>query len=295
MIRPITPSLWFDTQAEEAANFYCSLFTPSSVKSITRYSKEGFEFHKRPEGSVLTVAFQLAGLPFTALNGGPQFAFNPSVSFYVVCRTEQEADALWNSLQEGGSVMMPLDKYPWSAKYGWLNDRFGLSWQVAVHEEEKFEDKISPAFLFMGENQPKGEEALQFYTSLFPGSSVVHIARFEEGEGSIPGTIKHAMFKLNHQTFMIMGSSMQHAFDFNEAVSFQVLCDTQQEIDHYWHAFADGGLESQCGWVKDRFGVWWQVVPAILPKLLSDPAKAGNVMNAFLQMKKFDIEQLLQA
>ncbi len=152
----ITPCLWFDNQAEEAANFYTSIFKNSKIESISRYGKEGFEIHGQKEGTALTVGFQINGQSFTALNGGP-------------------------------------------------------------------------------------------------------------------------------------------VFKFNEAISFQVYCETQEEIDHYWNKLTVGGQESQCGWLKDKFGLSWQIVPSILPKLMSDPTKAGRVTKAFLQMKKFDIEKLIQA
>ncbi len=155
-LKQITPCLWFDSQAEEAANFYTSIFKNSKIKNISRYGKEGFEIHGRKEGSVLTVSFQINGQPFTALNGGPLFKFN-------------------------------------------------------------------------------------------------------------------------------------------EAISFQVFCDTQKEINYYWDKLTEDGQESQCGWLKDKFGVSWQIVPTILPKLIIDPTKAERVTKAFLQMKKFDIQKLKQA
>jgi predicted 3-demethylubiquinone-9 3-methyltransferase (glyoxalase superfamily) len=156
MTHQITPCLWFDNQAEEAVNFYTSIFKNSKIENISRYGKEGFEFHHQKEGTAMTVGFQINGQSFTALNGGP-------------------------------------------------------------------------------------------------------------------------------------------IFKFNEAISFQVYCDTQSEIDNYWVKLTEGGQESQCGWLKDKFGVSWQIIPSILPKLMSDPARAGRVTNAFMQMKKFDIEKLKQA
>ncbi|MBI3519009.1 MAG: VOC family protein [Bacteroidetes bacterium] len=149
--------LWFDNEAEEAANFYTSVFKNSSIGHISRYGKEGFEFHGKPEGTALTVSFKLNNMSFNALNGGPQFKFN-------------------------------------------------------------------------------------------------------------------------------------------ESVSIVVNCDTQEEIDHYWnHLTSGGGKESQCGWLKDKYGLWWQIVPTILGSLMSDPAKAPRVMNAFMKMKKFDIATLVNA
>jgi len=291
----ITPCLWFDNQAEEAAGFYTSLFSDSTIKNISRYGKEGFEVHGQKEGTALTVEFQLNGQLFNALNGGPHFKFNPSVSFYVVCETEKEVNLLWEKLSEGGSVMMALDKYDWSGRYGWLNDRFGLSWQIALGKLEDTVQKFSPALMFMGSQHHLAEEAVHFYTSIFPDSKVKHILRYTTDEKDTTGTVKHAQFTINNQTFMIMGSSMEHQFKFNEAISFQVFCDTQKEIDYYWDKLTDGGSEGQCGWLKDKYGVSWQIVPSMLGQLMSNPAKAGSVMNAFLKMKKFDIAKLMKA
>jgi len=156
MTNPITPCLWFDNQAEEAANFYVSVFKNSKIESISRYGKEGFEIHGQKEGTVLTVGFKINGQSFTALNGGP-------------------------------------------------------------------------------------------------------------------------------------------IFKFSEAISFQVFCENQEEIDYYWSTLTDGGEEGQCGWLKDKFGLSWQIVPSILPELMSNPTRAERVTKAFLQMKKMDIEKLRQA
>lgn len=118
----ITPCLWFDKQAEEAAAFYTAIFKNSSIGRITHYGKEGFEIHGRAEGSVMTVEFELDGQAFTALNGGPVFKFNEAVSFQVLCETQQEMDFYWKKLAEGGDEQ--------AQQCGWLKDRFGLSWQV---------------------------------------------------------------------------------------------------------------------------------------------------------------------
>jgi len=153
---PITTCLWFDNQAEEAAKFYTSIFKDSSIGSINRYGKEGFEFHGQKEGTAMTVSFQINGHSFLALNGGSLFKFN-------------------------------------------------------------------------------------------------------------------------------------------EAISFQIFCDTQEEIDYHWNKLTAGGEEVQCGWLKDKYGVSWQIIPSILSELMSNPEKAGRVTNAYMQMKKFDIEKLLNA
>ena len=295
MKNKIIPCLWFDNQAEVAVNFYISLFDNSKTGNISRYGKEGFEIHGQKEGTVLTVAFQLNGQSFTALNGGPIFKFNPSISFFVVCETEKEVDFLWEKLSEQGTVMMELGKYDWSEKYGWLNDRFGLSWQISLDKLENTGRKFSPALLFMGPNHLLAEEAVHFYTSVFPESAIKGILKYRADENEKEGTVKHAQFTLLNQTFMIMGNSMPNDFNFNEAISFQVICKTQDEIDYYWQKLTEGGNEGQCGWLKDKYGLSWQIIPEILEELMSNPEKSGRVMQAFLQMKKFDIEKLVQA
>ncbi len=121
-MQKIIPNLWFDSNAEEAAKFYVSIFKNSKLGNISRYGKEGFEIHKRPEGSVMTVEFQIEGQNFLALNGGPIFKFNESISFIVNCETQEEVDYYWEKLSEGGD--------PNAQQCGWLKDKFGLSWQI---------------------------------------------------------------------------------------------------------------------------------------------------------------------
>jgi predicted 3-demethylubiquinone-9 3-methyltransferase (glyoxalase superfamily) len=124
--KPITPCLWFDTQAEEAARYYTSIFKNSKLGNISRYDEAGHDVHGKPAGSVLTVEFELNGQRFTALNGGPHFKFNEAVSFQIMCESQEEVDYYWNKLSEGGD--------PKAQQCGWLKDKFGLSWQVIPTE-----------------------------------------------------------------------------------------------------------------------------------------------------------------
>jgi len=143
-IQKITPCLWFDNQAEEAAKFYVSLFPNSAVGAVTRYGKEGFEVHGRPEGSVMTVNFSLEGQEFTALNGGPHFKFSEAISFVVRCETQTEVDHYWDELGEGGDER--------ARQCGWLKDKYGVSWQIV------------PAALFemmAGTDRIKSERAMR--------------------------------------------------------------------------------------------------------------------------------------
>jgi predicted 3-demethylubiquinone-9 3-methyltransferase (glyoxalase superfamily) len=135
IVQKISPCLWFDGNGEEAAKFYVSIFKNAQIGAVTRFGKEGFEIHGRPEGSAMTVTFFLEGQEFTALNGGPHFKFNEAVSFVVHCETQAEIDHFWNSLGEGGD--------PKAQQCGWLKDKFGLSWQIVpavLHEMIKSGD-----------------------------------------------------------------------------------------------------------------------------------------------------------
>jgi predicted 3-demethylubiquinone-9 3-methyltransferase (glyoxalase superfamily) len=140
----IAPCLWFDSQAEEAARFYVSVFKNSKIVSVARYSKAGQETHKRPAGSVMVVAFELDGQAFTALNGGPVFTFNEAVSLQINCDTQEEVDYYWEKLSKGGN--------PRAQQCGWLKDKYGLSWQVVP--------RVLPEMLKDHES-PKAERAMQ--------------------------------------------------------------------------------------------------------------------------------------
>ncbi len=290
----ITPFLWLDGKAEAAATLYISLFENSRLGNISRYGSEGADIHRQPVGQAMVVEMELAGCKINALNGGPMFKINPSISFFVQLKTEDEVAALWNGLVEGGEVMMAMDTYPWSPRYGWLKDRFGVSWQIALATRD-FSQTITPFLLFTGEQAGKAEEAINLYTSLFENSKIEAILRHDGTAGQVKGTIQHAQFCLNGEMFMAMDSAFDHGFGFNEGLSLMVSCDSQQQVDHLWTALiADGGAVGNCGWLKDRFGLSWQIIPKALFRLLSHPdrAAAGRVMNAMLGMHKLDIAAL---
>lgn len=295
-MKKIAPFLWFDNQAEEAVRFYTSLFKNSAIKGDVRYDDEGANASGRPKGTVMTVPFQIEGQEFVALNGGPIFKFTPAVSFFVSCEAHEEIDKLWDTFSEGGKVLMEFQQYPFSEKFGWLQDKFGLSWQLNLGRRAQ---KIAPFLLFVGKQHGKAEEAMKLYISLFKNSSISRVERYGAGESGAEGTVKHAVFSLGGQEFMAMDSNLDHHFTFNEAISFVVNCETQKEVDYYWEKLSAGGDEKaqQCGWLKDKYGVSWQIVPTILPELLQDknPVKSQRVMKAMLQMKKIDIDSLQRA
>jgi predicted 3-demethylubiquinone-9 3-methyltransferase (glyoxalase superfamily) len=289
----ITPFLWFDGKAEEAAKLYASVFDNSKIVDI-KYWGQGSPF---PKEQVMTATFELDGQQFYAFDAGPMFKINPSISFFIVCETEEETDAVWQKLAEGGSVLMPLDKYDWSEKYGLLQDRFGISWQVSFGKISDVGQKFTPSLLFTQEYSGSAEEAINYYTSVFDNSSISGILKYTAGENEVEGTVKHAQFNLGKQVFMAMDSSGPHAFKFTEAISFFVNCIDQEEGDYFWEKLSEGGQKSRCGWLKDKFGVSWQIVPEVLINLMGDPdsQKAKRVMDAMMKMDKIIIADLENA
>jgi len=273
------PCLWFDGNAREAAEYYCSVFKESEIRSDNQ----------------VVLIFEASEQKFMLLNGGPGFRINPSISFYVIYESTEELDSAWEKLISGGSELMPLNEYPWSKKYGWLQDRFGVNWQLSMGKLREMGQKFTPSLMFTGKNNGLAENAINLYTSVFRNSYIRFISRYEKGENDTEGNIKHAQFVLDNHVFAAMESSLMHNFTFNEGFSFVVECDSQEEIDYFWNKLTEGGEEGQCGWLKDKYGVSWQIIPSILEQLMLVPGKAKNVMDAYLKMKKFEIDKLLEA
>lgn len=294
----IVPCLWFDTEAEEAVEFYTSLFGNSKVNSVTRYPAAGHEIHQMKEGSVMSIDFELEGYQIQALNGGPHFKLNPSTSLFMVCRDEAEINRLWKTLIGNGKALLPLDSYDWSSRYGWLQDRYGLNWQFMIEDDEyRPEQRLCPLLFFTGASHGKAEEAVNYYTSIFENSGVEGIQKYQEEDNNkyALGKVKHAQFQFFGETFMAMDSGMENDFPFSEAFSLVVQCKDQQEIDKYWEKLTAGGdpQAQQCGWLKDKFGFPWQVVPVGMEDFLNHPdkEKANRSMEAMLKMKKIDLKQ----
>ena len=290
IMQKIVPHLWFDKEAKEAAAFYASLFENSKIKSITTITGT-------PSGDCDVVTFDLAGQEFRAISAGPYFKLNPSISFFVVFSNEEEIEAVWNALVNGGKVLMPYNTYPWAHKYGWLQDTYGLSWQLSWSEHHKVEQKITPFLMFTKDLAGKTKEAIETYTGVFPNSNIQMVAPYVNGDGDKEGFIKHSRFTLDGQHFMAMDSSMPHDFTFNEALSLTVNCDTQEEIDYYWGKLSAVPQAEQCGWLKDKYGVSWQIVPSAMSDMMAsgNKEKVAQVTQAFLTMKKFDIKTLEDA
>ena len=290
-MQKITPHLWFDKEAKEAAKFYLSVFPNSRITNVNT-------LHNTPSGDCDIVSFTLSGQEFIAISAGPLFKINPSISFTVVCETKEEVDLLWKKLSKGGKALMELGEYPFSERYGWIQDQYGVSWQLIFFRNHKLKQTISPFLMFVGDVCGKAEEAINFYVSVFKNAKAGEMIRYDKAQKpEQEGTVAHAFFTLEGQEFAALDSAREHNFTFNEAISFIVRCDSQPEIDYYWKKLSQGGEESVCGWLKDKFGVSWQVVPTVMDEMMKDkdPERLARVTEAFLKMKKFDIAELEKA
>lgn len=281
----IFPCLWFNGDGKEAADFYCEIFNG-----------------KITADTPVVLNIELFGQKLMFLNAGPQFEKNASISFTILCETEDEVQQYWNELSKNGTILMELDEYPWSKKYGWVRDHFGVTWQIYLGEKLG-DQNIIPTLMFIHQNNGQAEKAIEFYTSIFPNSKVGGILKYGDGVGNenheISENIQHADFEIDHYTMFCMDNSHDHQFDFNEGISMVVMTDDQIQTDHLWNSLLlDGGRESMCGWLKDQFGVSWQIVPKRLLELMNDfdqPQKAQKVVEAMMSMQKIVIADLENA
>lgn len=299
-MKKITLHLWFDKEAKGAAELYTSLFPNSKITNITTIHEV-----PTPTGDCDIISFELSGQPFMAINAGPLFRFNPSISFIVNFdpsrdkNARKHLDKLWGKLSQGGTALMPLDKYPFSEHYGWIQDKYGLSWQLILSNPEgEGRPGIVPSLMFVGAVAGCAEVAVNFYLSVFKNSKPGIVARYGIGqEPDKEGTIMFSDFVLGGQWFAAIESAREHAFAFNEAISLLVPCETQEEIDYYWQKLSADPKAERCGWLKDKYGLSWQIWPTAMGEMMTKgtPGQIARVTEAFLQMKKFDIAALVRA
>lgn len=312
MGQKIIPHLWYDKEAKEAAEFYVSVF-PSINEQAESKVNSVYTLHNTPSGDCDVVGFKIWGHEFMSISAGPYFKFNPSVSFMVNFDPAQDSNAkakiddVWKKLSDGGNALMPLGKYPFSERYGWIQDKYGLSWQLILTSPNgEIRPLIMPSMLFTQAVCGKTEEATNFYLSVFQNSPNANqgsakrgtLARYPGGmDPDKEGTIMFTDFTLNDQWFVAMDSARMHEFTFNEAVSLLINTENQEEIDYYWGKLSAVPAAEQCGWLKDKYGLSWQVSPKHLEEMMQKgtPEQVERVTKAFLQMKKFDLAKLKEA
>lgn len=288
----IVPHLWFDDDAAEAVKFYTGLFEDSEITLVQ--TLEG-----TPSGdNAAFYDFKLAGQTFEALNGGPHVTFNPSISLSVNCDTKEEVEKLWEQLVDGGKVLMELKAYPFSELYGWLEDKYGLSWQIIYTAGFDYDQKITTQLMFSGPVTGKAREAINHYTNIFKDGVIGDLYEYEEGESNHPDArISHANFSILGTEILIADNGNEVDYHFTEAISLMVFCVTQAEIDYYWEKLTADPDAEACGWLKDKYGVSWQIVPANMNDLIErgTDKQVAAVMKELLEMKKIDIEHLERA
>ncbi len=294
----ITPTIWFDGNAGEAVEFYTSVFgAGSAVLNTTPYPETGLpDFQRDRAGQLLVAEFSLRGHRLTALNAGDEFAPTPAISFMLnfdpLHYSDEQAaradlDTLWQQLAADGKVLMPLQEYEFSARYGWVQDRYGVSWQlILTNPEGDPRPFLIPALMFGGPHQNQAADAVDYWTHVFSNSSIG--AQFHYPQPTGPATPKSLMFSeftLEGQWFVATDSAVEQEFTFTEGVSLLIACEDQAEIDRFWTALSAVPEAEQCGWCTDQFGVSWQIVPKNINHLLKQPSAYNNM----LQMRKLVI------
>lgn len=270
----IVPNLWFDRNADDAAEFYAAAFPDTRIDARVTYPTSGLpEFQADRAGETLSVDVVIDGYRLTLINGGPEFGPNPSISFFVNFDPSRLADArgaldeLWGRLVDGGIVLMPLDAYDFSPRYGWVVDHFGVNWQLMLTdpagEPRPF---IIPNLMFCGPAQGRAREAVNDYVSLFPGGQVGTRVTYPDS-----GAVMFSEFQIFGEWLTAMDSAVEQPFTFSPGVSLQVNAHGQQEIDLFWMGLSALDSAEQCGWLQDRYGVSWQIVPDNLAELLARP------------------------
>ena len=291
----ISPCLLFDKEAVEAAEFYASVFPNSKITFKTKIKDT-------PSGDCDIVGFQIMGFGFQAIGSESHFRPNPSISFMVNFDPSQDKDArnrideVWEHFSKNGKILMPLDQYPFSDRFGWIEDKYGFSWQL-IYTNPEGEDRplIVPSLLFVSDTCEKAEEATDFYLSVFRNTKRGAIARYPAGmEPNQEGAVMFTDFTLEGQWFAAMdGSAAMHNFKFNEAVSLVINCGNQIEIDYYWAKLSALPEVEQCGWAKDQYGISWQIIPENMNDLLSQ--NPDKIIAKILKMKKIIIADLERA
>jgi predicted 3-demethylubiquinone-9 3-methyltransferase (glyoxalase superfamily) len=304
MSQRIVPSLWFDHTGREAVDFYLSAFPDAAELSVMRYPTQDLpDFQTDFAGDVLEIRFRLADLELSAINAGSEFRPNPSISFLANFDPSRDdaatthLDELWASLTEGGEVRMELGAYPFSPHYGWVEDRYGVNWQLMLtnpHGDPR--PVITPSLMFpFGDT--RASQAADLYTGLFDavfgdsavGNRAPYSAMGDPDTKDLPkGMLAYSDFTLAGQWFAAMDSGVPQDFTFTEGLSLIVECDDQIQIDRLWDTLSTVPESEVCGWCKDPFGVSWQITPATMPDYAADP----QAYRRMLGMKKIIIDDL---
>lgn len=286
----IVPTIWLDRNADEAASFYATAFPDTLIDNRVTYPTTDLpDFQADRAGETLTVDVVIDGYRLTLLNGGPEFGPTPAISFFVnfdpsrMADARGELDRLWERLTDGGIVLMQLDSYDFSEHYGWVADRYGVNWQLMLTDPAgEPRPYIVPNLMFGGQ----ARQAVDDYVALFPGARVGTRVTYPDG-GSHSGKVMFSEFQLYGEWLTAMDSAVEQPFSFTPGLSLMVNADGQEEIDRLWNGLSAVTAAEQCGWLQDRYGVSWQIVPDTMAELMSRPGAYGKLLG----MKKLVIDE----
>ena len=294
---PIKPHLWFNQEAKKTAEFYVSLLPDSAISYANHFPM--------PDGECEVVEFTMAGQTFFGISSAHKLGINPSISFMINFDPSRYPDAaqrineVWARLAEGGKVMMPLGSYPFSERFGWVEDKHGVSWQLILTKPFNEERPvIVPSLMFTEPVAGKADEAINFYCNIFRDGKRGNAApRLEDMGPDKAGTLMFADFYIDKTWLAAMDSAHPHGFKFNDAVSLLIPCETQEEVDYYWQALTAEGEAGQCGWLKDKYGVSWQIASTVMFEALKNGSaeQVERITQAFMQMQKVDVAALKKA
>ncbi|UNK70649.1 VOC family protein [Microbacterium sp. H1-D42] len=297
MSQKIIPNLWFNGDAEQGGEFYSAALPNTTSRITARYPDEVPESQAGFAGKPLVVDLSVDGFQITMINSDAHFRPNPSISFMLnfdplmfggdADTARARLDETWAALAEGGMVLMELAEYPFSPHYGWVQDRYGVSWQLMLTDPEGDPRPfVIPQIMFAGAVQDKAREAAELYTSLFDDAEIGMVAEYPAATGAAgAGSVMFGEFRVGDQWFSMMDSNVAHEFAFSPGVSLEVRCHGQAEIDRLWDALSAVPEAEQCGWLADRYGVSWQIVPDNMGELMERPGAYGRM----LKMKKLVI------
>ena len=303
----IVPNLWFDGSAREAVDFYLEALPDCHVTDVSHYPHEGLPpFQEAMAGQELTIEFTVAGQRLVAINAGAEFRPNPSISLMlnfdpsVDAQAQEHLHRVWQALGRGGTALAPLGETSFSRCFGWMQDRYGVCWQLILTDPRGAPRPfVLPSLLFAGPQRGSALQAIEYYVDVFRpraemaglGTVIPHSRTGKDSteDASDDGLLEFADFQLCGQWLTAADDTGSADFTFTEGVSLQVDCADQTEIDRLWKLLSSSPEAEACGWCRDRFGVSWQIVPANIGELMQRP----KAYERLLGMKKIVIDELL--
>lgn len=266
------PCIWHNHTAHEASDYYLKIF-PNASETI--------------QGGLIT-KLEIGDQSLLLLNGGNDFTPNSTISLFYYAPSAEEAKKIFDQLKEGGKVMMDFGPYDFAKLYAFVEDKYHTSWQIYWGD---YRGNNATCLMFTDEIEGKANNAIQYYLSVFKNSRLLSKELYPESTGKRAGYVMFSEIQIDNFHLNLMDSGVDQSIRFTEGNSIVVECNDQEEIDHYWYHLSKDGEEQMCGWCKDQFGISWQIIPKQLFNYLQTPA----AVEAFMSMKKINIEQLLNA